>query len=572
MKKSTLLLMGAALLVPTLSVAREVKTLDGGMPMQRIDNQKTVKNSINRSQLLEHKAKSPKKNSTAKANEISDVIYEAPAGEAKTLARSGEATYASWGQLVQLKYNNQISELVIGDDGDVYMKNPISQYPTDSYIKGTQEGNKILFELPQAVEALSYNGETIYMLVSMLQYSEGKEWYYPCNTPEAAELGLPEIKDEFTITVNEDGSYTMDIDAGKTVIPGMIYSDNFAWTGYSELASEWREFTDTLNPGPGKDAAVADVSVLYGNMGHYAKIAFEGDDVFVQGILPAQPESWIQGKREGDKISFPSGQYVGEDTDYGCYTYFVGTTFEELWDDYYEEWYNYYYYSNALTFDYNEETMTLTTGKNNAMLYNTSDKEITYLQAFIAPMIEKQPAEISPIPQNPYDLVFFDEDMEYFGYSCLSFELPVLNIDNNLLNINDLYYKIYVDGEEFEFDVNEYYELYDNMVLIPYSFTDEYDFIVDGTYHEVYFYFEGADEIGVQLCNVKDGEIVGASEIVTTSTSGVKNVADGNSSYIVSTKYYNMNGQEVSKPTQGVFVKTMKYEDGTIRSFKAIKK
>ncbi len=570
MKKSTLLLMASALLLPAVAVARNVKTLDGGVAMQRIDNQKIAKNSITRGQMLENRAKASQ-NRVAKVSEISDVIYEA-AGEAKTLARSGAATYAYWGQLVELNYNNQISELVMGEDGEVYMKNPISQYATDSYIKGTQKGNKITFELPQAVEALNFQGETIYMLVSMLQYSEAKEWYYPCNTDEAAALGLPKIKDELTLTVNEDGSYTMDIDEDKTLIPGMIYSDNLSWTGYSELASEWKEFTDTLNPGPSENAAVDNVSVLYGNMGHYAKIAFEGDNVFVQGICPAQPESWIQGKRDGNKISFPSGQYVGEDSDYNCYTYFVGTTFEELWDDYYEELYNFYYYSEALTFDYDEATMTLTSGNKDAMLYNTSDKDITYLQAFISPMIAKQPAEISPIPEKPYDVVFFDEDMEFFGYSCLSFELPVFNIDGQLLNINDLYYKVYVDGEEFEFDVNEYYELDDNMVLIPYNFTEEYDFIVDGSYHEVYFYFEGADEIGLQLCNVKDGEIIGASEIVTVNLSGVESISDGNSNRIASTKYYNMNGQEVSNPAQGVFVKTVKYEDGSVRSFKAIKK
>ncbi len=570
MKKSTLLLMASALLLPAMSVARNVKTLDSGVAMHRIDNQKIAKNDIKRSQLLENRAKSPQ-NKVAKASDFGDIIYEAP-GEAKTLARSGEATYASWGQLMQLKYNNQISELVIGDNGEVYMKNPISQYVTDSYIKGTQEGNKILFELPQAITSMGYGGETIYMLVSMLQYSEEKNWYYPCNTEEAAALGLPEIKDEFTVTINEDGSYTMDIDEGKTLIPGMIYSDNLAWTGFSEMASEWRKFTDTLNPGPGEEAAVDDVSVLYGNMGHYAKIAFEGDDVFVKGIFPAQPESWIQGKREGDKISFPSGQYVGEDAEYGCYTYFIGTTFEELWDDYYEEWYNYYYLTDALTFDYNEETMTLTSGENDAMLYNTSGKEITYLQAFVSPKIEKQPAEINPTPQNPYGLEYHDEDLASFGYSWIMFDLPVLNVDGQLLNTNDLYYKVYVDGEEFEFAVDEYYGLDDNMVLIPYSFTDEYDIIVDGTYHEIYFYFEGADEIGVQLCNVKDGEIVGASDIVTTSTTGVDGIADGNSKRIASTTYYNMNGQEVSNPAEGVFVKTVKYEDGSVKSFKAIKK
>ncbi len=573
MKKSTLLLMASALLFPGLSVAKDVKPFDGNVPTQKISSQKIINNSLKRDQLQELVAKSPARNSEAQtAVEFGDIIYEAPAGETKTMARSGEATYAYWGMLVGITYNNQISELVVGDDGYVYIKNPISQYSSGTYLKGKQEGNKVVFELPQAISAMDYNGEEIYMLVSMLQYSEEEDWYYPCNTPKGDELGFSRIDNQFVVNINEDGSYTMDIDEGRTLIPGMIYSDNLSWTGYSELASEWKKFTDTLNPGPAEGANVEDVFVLYGGIGHYAKMAIDGDDVFVQGIFPAQPESWIQGKREDNKISFPSGQYVGEDLNYGCYTYFVATTFDELWDEYYEEWYNYYYYADKLTFNYDEATQTLTSGENEAILYNSSDKQITYLQAFVSPVIEKQPAEISQTPQNPYDLQFYDY-MEDYGYSWLSFHLPMFNVDNVLLDANDLCYKIYVDDLEMEFTTDDYLGIDDEMILVPYFFTEDYDFIVSETYHEVYVYFDGADTIGVQLCSVKDGEIVGESDIVSINIStGIKNVAEANSNRVVSTKYFNMNGQEVSNPAQGIFVKSVRYEDGSVKSFKEMRK
>lgn len=573
MKKFTLLLMASALLIPGLAAAKDLRSIksdEGRHVSQKIGNQMIVKNSDKQNSMLDFKAKSPKKNTVAKASEYGDIIYEAPAGEVKTLARSGYATYAYYGMLMTTSYENKISEFVMCDNGDVYMKNPITQYITNTYLKGKLDGNQIVFDLPQPITVMDYYGEDLYLLVTILQYCD--DWYYPCNTEEAAEMGLPEITDQFVITINEDGTYSLETE-DSMLVPGLIYHDDLAWTGYSEWSSEWKDFSATTNPGPGEGAELDNVAVLYDGVGHYAKLAMDGDDIFVQGIFAEQPESWIQGKRDGNKVSFPSGQYLGEDLDQNYYTYFAAATIEEEWDDYYEEWYNVYVYDEEIVFDFDEETMTMTSEENKAIAYNTSDTQILYLNVLHSPVIKKQPTEISQTPQNPYDLTFINEYYESYGYNWLEFNLPMYNVNDELLNPTDLYYIIYIDGDEMVFDPIDYINIDYEMTLIPYDFNDLYDFVADGNYHEVYFYFDGAEEVGVQLCSVKDGEIVGESDIVSVNTSsGVKTVTDTVSKRIESTKYFNMHGQEVSNPSEGIFVKTVKYNDGSVRSFKVIKK
>lgn len=575
MKKFTALLLASFFLVPTLSMSQDVERMNqfaGKAPTHRVDNQRIPGATLKNVQVDGLKAHAPKK-IAADAADYSDIIYEAPEGETKVMARSGDGTYAYYGMLVNISYQNKISELVVCEDGYVYMKNPMSQYVSDSYLKGKQEGDKVVFDLPQSIAAIDYNGEEIYFLITMMQYCESEDWYYPCNTPEAKELGLPEITDQLTVSINADGSYSMDIDAGRTLIPGMIYSDDLAWTGYSELSSEWKEFNDSLNAGPNENVALEDMMVIYGDMGHYgAKLAVDGDKVFIRGLFSEQPDSWIEGKLDGDKVTFQSGQYVGEDATNGYYTYFCGATVGQEWDDYYEEWYDFYTYADELVFTYDKENQTLTAGESDAAVYNTSDHQISYLSVVKSPVLKLQPTEISKTPQNPFNLEFFDY-LESYGYSWLQFNLPVFNTEGVLLNVEDLYYIVYVDGDEYVFYTDEYYNLEDDMTLVPYKFCEDYDFIVNDTYHEVYLYFAGAEELGVQLCSVKDGEIVGASDIVSINlTTGVKSVADFSSKHIASVSYYNMNGQKVANPQAGVFVKTVSYEDGSVRSYKVVRK
>lgn len=50
----------------------------------------------------------------------------------------------------------------------------------------------------------------------------------------------------------------------------------------------------------------------YANVTFNVEVGFDGNDVYVQGILRSLPAGWIKGVKEGDKITFAKGQYLGD--------------------------------------------------------------------------------------------------------------------------------------------------------------------------------------------------------------------------------------------------------------------
>ena len=52
------------------------------------------------------------------------------------------------------------------------------------------------------------------------------------------------------------------------------------------------------------------------------QIGFDNNDVYIQGLCEYLGDAWVKGTRSGNKIVFPTGQYMGTDEGDDCY--FVG--------------------------------------------------------------------------------------------------------------------------------------------------------------------------------------------------------------------------------------------------------
>lgn len=90
-------------------------------------------------------------------------------------------------------------------------------------------------------------------------------------------------------------------------------------------------------------------------------VAFDGSDVYVQGLAYYFPDAFIKGTvTEAGQVAFPSGQFVGED-EYGK-EYIVGVTVD---DDYS------FVYAPSILFDYDQETGVLSLAE--GMYYGESD-------------------------------------------------------------------------------------------------------------------------------------------------------------------------------------------------------
>lgn len=579
MRNFTALMIAGMIMVPGAMSANRLKQMsDGVLSSMRIDKKQAVNSrALNLAANKQHKA--AKADVQAKVGEYGDIIYTAPEGKIENMSRSGYSVYPYNGYLYASEYEGKVSEVVTCDNGDVYMKNPIAMLSADSYLKGHKEGNTIVFNLPQAVKYLQYSGGDYEMVVTLLQYNEEEGWYYPANTPDAIELGLPEIENKLVLNIGEDGYYSYEgdyIDGLYTAL-GVMYGDDLSWAGYTDEWSTWGVMTDQPIEVPA-GLSTKEVVVKHNGVGNFANIGFEGDNVYIQGIFEEMPEAWVKGERDGDKVTFASGQYLGIDFQYGNFIYFAAANIEAVYDEYYEEWADQLTYLDSITFNYDEESLTLTCAADEGIVYNGAKDSLYCISYYTSPVIAPQPAEISYTPQNPTALKYFDY-YENYGYCWLDFDLSALNADGELLRKSNLYYKIYVDGDEYEFDTYDYILLPENMTLVPFNFSEGYDFIISGNTREVYFYFEGAEEIGVQLfyfdglvVDGEAGELLGQSEIVSISTdsSGVKKVEAAKD--IDNVRFYNLNGQSISNPDNGIFVKKVTYSDGTVKSFKVVRR
>lgn len=568
MKKFTSLMIAASLLVPGVGVAKEARQSMMLAGQEMAPQKRGQKVYANRSNICESMAgirKAAKKTNRKVAG--SDPIYEAPEGKVVNYVREGLAYYTFWGYVIDAQYENIATEVVECENGDVYLKNIITQYVTNTYIKGSKEGSTYVFDLPQTIYTEDYFGEIYVYDLNLLQYyAEDPElggWFFTANSEEAAEMGLPEIENKLVINLGEDG--TMTYDPNPEVIVGMTMEDS--WVGYAEINSYWTVLDESL-PTPPEGLVTTEMAMIDGTDGHFAQVGFNDDEVWVKGFFSEAPNAWIVGSLDGGKVSFKSGQFLGSDDSYGYYTYFVAAESSIEWSDEYQQEVEYLNYRDALVFDYDADTQSFTTGENSYAAYNIDKNEVYFISCYKSPTIEKQPANISKVPANPSDLVFYSD--EYYTY--LTFVLPMLNIDGELLHSENLYYKVFVDGDEFTFYPDEYECIYEDLTLVPYSFTDNWDISVSGSAHTVYFYFEGMDELGVQLYYYEDGEEVAASDLVTLNleSSGVENMST--ESQILSERFFNVNGQEVSNPSNGIYIKTVKYSDGTSRVFKVVKK
>ncbi len=134
---------------------------------------------------------------------VEDVIWGAE-GTTKSYTKTYSGCYAymdiEWVENIETP-----SQIIWGDNNDVYFPDIISMMPLGTYTKGTVEGDKITLSLPQTLylEEEEYKGEiyqTLYNLNLLMPFEDGGfKTYFPIE--EASEV---------TFTIAEDGTITLD--------------------------------------------------------------------------------------------------------------------------------------------------------------------------------------------------------------------------------------------------------------------------------------------------------------------------------------------------------------------------
>ena len=227
------------------------------------------------------------------ADNLSDygVITEQPAGELKTYDRAGYAYYVV-NDYVRRGAQTGTMDIVFAEGNEVYIKDPLSKLIVNTWVKGTlsDDGTTITLPMGQNIQYDTEVGQPI--ALKMMEYDEDYE--------EMSVLSTAQV----TYTISED-KITLN-GTGKYLCMGAVWATSNEWAGFADYSSVYTPaVTDVLVEVPeGLETEVF-------KFNYNTNVGVDGNDVYIQGILADMPNAWIKGTREGNIVTFESGQYLG---------------------------------------------------------------------------------------------------------------------------------------------------------------------------------------------------------------------------------------------------------------------
>ena len=423
-----------------------------------------------------------------------------PEGTQQYYVRNGSAYYTFWGYVFNTDFSGSVGNVVFGNNDEVYIKNIVSQYPTDAWVKGTIKNGKITIEFPQV--AMEYYGE--YYYYEILSYDENEQWFLPSSN-QTLTLNYNATTGAITCPANSSFAYGMDL-------VGLVDATE-EWTGYGDWAFSLKPMNDEPVTAPEGLETERYAVTADGFDGALVNVGFQGNEVYVQGLYPGLPEAWVKGTIDGNKATFKNGQYIGADEFVGFFEYLVGAKGEEKYDDFYEEYYTEYTLtSEDIVFDYDAATKVFS--NSNCFLVNAGTDDVNYAVAFdkakMSPFVE-----VAATPANPEWISINEEGVSYYydygyGWGYMDFNICSKDVDGNFILPDKLSYQLYtkVNGEvsPLVLSADNYVNLDNDMDELPYSYTDDYDIDVNGNQHTIYYFVVGPEEYGIQAIYRGAGE------------------------------------------------------------------
>lgn len=451
--------------------------------------------------------------------------------------------------------------IVEGTDGNLYIKGLTPTLYDDDYFwikaeKGEGE-NEYIVNKQIAGIYYYYSGETEDDYIAALQYNEVSGNY-------------EEIEDGVITFTYKDGVLTSDADVEYGIVYYDAEDDEWYWEGSVYWNFKAQPLTETYAELP--DGVEAEEFILQSTEGgKKVQLAIVGDKVYVQSY--SSVPGWYVGTISGDKVTFENGQFLGFDSYYESYDWFITATTAEEWDEEYEEYYTAATISDNIVFDYDAEAKTLTAAEDAAMFVNGSKSRIYYAERYLAPRFFVF-NEVPAVPADPEISYFWDYDEDYESAE-LDFSIIATDVEGNYINPDKLSYQLYVDNEVFVFEQDEYDNLDADYDELPYGFSDGY--WIGSTY--LALFFQPAENVGLQsiyrgagvekrsnivVYDVNTGDI----DVVT----GVKPAVKTQTKAVAAEGYYDAQGRKVQAGAKGFVIKTVTFADGTKKNYKVVRR
>ena len=499
------------------------------------------------------------------------IIKDTPKGKLiENLYRSTKSwVKKGWTGVQQGRYEGLVSKIVIGDDGYIYIYNPLSGLDSKSWLKlEKQADGKYRAKLPQAILTDDLGGddeeeessERTISLIRMVSNDDGKNY-----EPVGATMNYV----DFTWENN------------KLVMKGMgqkkqIWAAAYNNSWQNNYGGDWALTIEPLGEQlitPPSTAVKAQyiVSSKSDSSPRIVEAMTDNNDIYIKGLFKAEKLAnvWVKLTKQGNKAVMPTNQYLGitKKTDFKKYDSDKSEyhTFAAAFENETKA-------ADNLEFSI-DATGKLTASKTlRTSLGRASNDNITgedYVESYegltLTPYIQKAGKPATPV------YFYFTSTPDYDNTSNeikLAFYVKNADVDGNYLDPEKMYYNVYVNGskEPFKFKKTEtqYRDMHeDEMTNIPFNYQDNrnYDFKVIDNLRILHFYGSSITSVKVVMVYEADGKKYSSEPMVAKlSTAGIESA---NFNKATTEKYYTIDGRQIQKLQKGLNI--VKSSDGTTR-------
>lgn len=235
-------------------------------------------------------------------------------GERRAYNRGSDGSYRYFSQI----YQQSGAVYVVVDGDNWYIKDVLTYPKVDGWVKGTlsADGTTLTIAPNQLIKSTVTSDPAIDWTLNMGQTTdEGKHW-----------TKIPDM-----ITYSVDGNYLWLNDAdlfedalGNTTydkILGAFFAEDDNFANYGEWGTSLELIEDYIAPDTKLVTVPAGATVEEwhlncksgsDNINEAINVAFDGSDIYLQGLLRHFPDAWIKGTIDGSTVIFKRMQYLGQ--------------------------------------------------------------------------------------------------------------------------------------------------------------------------------------------------------------------------------------------------------------------
>lgn len=481
-------------------------------------------------------------------------------GESMDLSRSC-ISYVNVGGFSAHQDNiGSVACLVKSDDGSCSLVYPVSEMTTEP-ITGTISDDKVTFTLPQVVRTVTIEeeGKDVTYNIVVAAFSEQK-------VDDEYVTWLADKNQTVIFNLEADGSLKA-ADTSLMIGVGIdMGEDGLQWTGFGDVDIAMKPMTARPVELPA-DISVENYVVRSFDSPFIARVGFDGDDVYMQGLISSLPDGWIKGKLADGKVTFANGQYLGIAQTFNTfrnYAYCVVTTKD--YDSDFNEVYAPVEPEFEVTYDADDKSFSF--ASNQVVCMNIDPEELSFRSSMEFVSLEYRGMFEPTTPPDP-QIDYFDAYDPDSGYGEIDFTMPDEGADGKVLDFNSYYYNLIVDGEVYEVTPAVYPAVTEAMTDIPYTFSDNNDiYAYSEGYHILYFRIPEYRTIALQSVYTIDG-VTNRSAVVLAGESALTDkVAD--LSPVVSEEYFDLSGRAVSSRSTGLLIRRVTRADGSVETSKTV--